>query len=54
MEPLNGRKPAEFMAALNKQRPADDKIFLAYYFLQRVLWEVHVMHVLGDHRNHTK
>jgi hypothetical protein len=36
MEPLNGRKPTELLAAMSKYRPADDKHFFAYHFLQRL------------------
>jgi hypothetical protein len=43
MEPLNGRKPTELLAAMSKFRPADDKHFFAYHFLQRLPREVRVL-----------
>jgi hypothetical protein len=43
MEPLNGRKPSELLAAMSKFRPADDKHFFAYHFLQRLPREVCVL-----------
>jgi hypothetical protein len=36
MELLNGRKPTELLAALSKYRPADNKHFFTYHFLQRL------------------
>jgi hypothetical protein len=41
--PLNGRKPTELWAAMSKFRPADDKHFFAYHFLQRLPREVRVL-----------
>jgi hypothetical protein len=43
MEPLNGRKPTELLAAMSKYTPADDKHFFAYHFLQRLPREVRVL-----------
>jgi hypothetical protein len=43
MEPLNGRKPSELLAAMSKYRPADDSHFFAYHFLQRLPREVRVL-----------
>jgi hypothetical protein len=43
MEGLNGRKPSEFLAAMTKVRPAEDKDFFAYHFLQSLPCEVRVL-----------
>jgi hypothetical protein len=43
MEPLNRRKPTELLAAMSKYRPADNKHFFAYHFLQRLPREVRVL-----------
>jgi hypothetical protein len=43
MEPLNGRKPMELLAAMSKYRLANDKHFFASHFLQRLSWEVRVL-----------
>jgi hypothetical protein len=43
MEPFNGRKPSELLAAMSKFRPADDKHFFAYLFLQLLPREVRVL-----------
>jgi hypothetical protein len=43
MEPLNGRKPSEMLAAMNKLKPADDKHYFAYFFLQRLPREVRIL-----------
>jgi hypothetical protein len=43
MEGLNGRKPSELLAAMTKFRPAEDKHFFAYHFLQRLPREVRVL-----------
>jgi hypothetical protein len=43
MELLNGRKPSEMLAAMNKLKPADDKQFFAYFFLQRLPREVRIL-----------
>jgi hypothetical protein len=43
MERLNGRKPSELLAAMSKYRPADDRHFFAYHFLQRLPREVRVL-----------
>jgi hypothetical protein len=43
MEPLNGRKPSELLAAMSKLKPADDKQYFAYFFLQRLPREVRIL-----------
>jgi hypothetical protein len=43
MELLNGRKPTELLAAMNKLRPADDAHLFAFLFLQRLPREVRVL-----------
>jgi hypothetical protein len=43
MEPLNGRKPTELLAAMNKLRPADDAHLFAFLFLQWLPREVRVL-----------
>jgi Reverse transcriptase (RNA-dependent DNA polymerase) len=43
MEPLNGRKPSEMLAAMNKLKPADEKQYFAYFFLQRLPQEVRIL-----------
>jgi hypothetical protein len=43
MEPLNGRKPSEMLAAMSKLKPADDKQYFAYFFLQRLPREVRIL-----------
>jgi hypothetical protein len=43
MEPLNGRKPSEMLAAMSKLKPADEKQYFAYFFLQRLPREVRIL-----------
>jgi hypothetical protein len=43
MEPLSGRKPSELLADMNKLKPADDKQFFAYFFLNRLPREVRIL-----------
>jgi hypothetical protein len=43
MEPLNGRKPSELLADMNKLKPADEKQFFAYHFLNRLPREVRIL-----------
>jgi hypothetical protein len=43
LEPLNGRKPSELLADMNKLKPADEKQFFAYFFLNRLLREVRIL-----------
>jgi hypothetical protein len=43
MEPLNGRKPSEFLAAMSKLKPADNKQYFADFFLQRLPREVRIL-----------
>jgi hypothetical protein len=43
MEPLNGRKPTELLAAMLRFRPKEDYHFFAYHFLQRMPREVRVL-----------
>jgi hypothetical protein len=43
MEPLSGRKPSELLADMNKLKPADDKQFFAYFFLNRLPREVSIL-----------
>jgi hypothetical protein len=40
LEPLNSRKPSEMLAEMNKLKPADNKQYLVYFFLQRLPREV--------------
>jgi hypothetical protein len=43
MEPLNCRKLSEMLAAMSKLKPADDKQYFAYFFLQRLPREVRIL-----------
>jgi hypothetical protein len=43
LEPLNGRKPSELLADMNKLKPADEKQFFAYFFLNRLPREVRIL-----------
>jgi hypothetical protein len=43
LEPLNGRKPSDMLVDMEKLKPADDKQYFAYMFLQRLLREVRVL-----------
>jgi hypothetical protein len=43
MEPLSGRKPSALLADMNKLKPAGGKQFFAYFFLNRLPREVHIL-----------
>jgi hypothetical protein len=43
LEPLNGRKPSDMLVDMEKLKPADDKQYFAYMFLQRLPREVRVL-----------
>jgi hypothetical protein len=43
MEQLNGRKPLDMLVEMEKLKPADDKQYFAYMFLQRLPCEVRVL-----------
>jgi hypothetical protein len=43
LEPLNGRKPSEMLAEMNKLKPADNEQYFAYFFLQRLPREVRIL-----------
>jgi hypothetical protein len=43
LEPLNGRKPSDMLIEMEKLKPADDKQYFAYMFLQRLPSEVRVL-----------
>jgi hypothetical protein len=42
-EQLNGRKPSEMLAEMNKLKPADNDQYFAYFFLQRLPREVRIL-----------
>jgi hypothetical protein len=43
MEPLSGQKPSELLADMNKLKPADEKQFFAYFFLNRLPRKVRIL-----------
>jgi hypothetical protein len=43
MEPLNGRKPSDLLVQMERLKPADEKQYFAYHFLQRLPREVRVL-----------
>jgi hypothetical protein len=43
LEPLSGQKPSELLADMNKLKPADEKQFFAYFFLNRLPREVRIL-----------
>jgi hypothetical protein len=43
LEPLNGRKPSEMLAEMNKLKSADNEQYFAYFFLQRLPREVRIL-----------
>jgi hypothetical protein len=43
MDPLNSRKPSDMLVEMEKLKPADDKQYFAYMFLQRLPREVRVL-----------
>ena len=43
MEPLGTKKPSELLALMVKLKPASDKSFMAYHFLQRLPREVRIL-----------
>jgi hypothetical protein len=43
MDPLNGRKLSEMLTAKSKLKPADDKQYIAYFFLKRLPHEVRIL-----------